>query len=86
MANKMVLVVAEEVVGTGTVDSSELDDEDKDADVSTIVCDSILDAPVNFCGVNASTKQLLRRSLLCINIAVTHSFRLFVRSFIPSLW
>ena len=58
-----------EEVGAGTVDSSELDDDDTDAEEDT-VCDVILDGTVNFCCANASTKQLLRRSLLCINIVV----------------
>jgi len=41
VANKIVLVVSEEV-GAGTVDDT--------------ACDSILDGPVNFCCANASTK------------------------------
>jgi len=49
VANK----IEEEV---GTVDSSELDDDNDDAEDDTNVCDSILDAPVNFCCANASTK------------------------------
>jgi len=56
-----------EDVGAGTGDSSELDDDNDAEDVT--VCDSILDAPVNFCCANASTKQLLRL-LVCINIVV----------------
>eukprot|EP00751_Fragilariopsis_kerguelensis_P010539 CAMPEP_0170805442 /NCGR_PEP_ID=MMETSP0733-20121128/31376_1 /TAXON_ID=186038 /ORGANISM="Fragilariopsis kerguelensis, Strain L26-C5" /LENGTH=75 /DNA_ID=CAMNT_0011159831 /DNA_START=281 /DNA_END=508 /DNA_ORIENTATION=- len=55
VAYKIVLVVSEDVGEEGTVDSSDLDDDDNDAEDATVCDTTILDGPVNFCCVNAST-------------------------------